>query len=177
MVLLLADSWLCCLLVLYAIGLLMFWPIGLVAMIALLTLEPIRSQAFLPGTMDVSPNFYAYRTWGGNWYITQRSHHRKKNMSCKEMQRDFLFDSDLIRLGLPKGKYCTITHAVVLKQLLKTPGICLIKQNAVYKSDLKRILTAMTKNRCKSCNNKCLAYKSEPRSFYKIEFEIKNPCQ
>lgn len=172
MILLINDSWLCCLLVIYIAGLLMFWPVALIALIALLILEPIRSQAFLPGTMDISPNFYAYRTWGGYWYITQRKTLLQEN--CRVKQRAFLQDSKIVKKGLSAGIYRMVTHSVVLKEVTKIPNVKILALQEAYTSDLKSILSAMTNRKCKKCKKRCMAYRAKPRKFYKVKFQVKS---
>lgn len=165
------DSWLCCLLAGYIAGSLFFLPAAAAALILLAFLEPVRSGCSLRAvTRNLTENFYAYRTWGGVWLITQK---RPRGHTCQENRQSFLKDKMQIQAGFPEGRYRALTHETVIRQLLRCPGITEWRQRPAYQADMRAILMWMSGGKCRRCVARCRAYRAIPRQFYLVEFSIK----
>lgn len=165
-----SDHWICILLCLYCIFLLICWPVSLVMAFLIVFLEPIRSSGKLPGTRKIGINFYAFKNLNGVWYITERR--PPADTTCHELRKSFLSDRQTAFHYFPSGKYKTITHDVVLHCIKKIPGVKIVKQELVYKRNLKPILSAITHNKCRHCVRPCAAFKMQQRPFYEIIFEV-----
>lgn len=164
------DSWLCFLLAGYIAGGLFFLPAAAAALLLLVMLEPVRSGCRLQAvTRDLTQNFYAYRTWGGVWFITQK---KPQGKTCRQNRQSFLIDRMQIQAGFPEGRYRALTHETVIRQLRRCPGITEWRQRPAYQADMRTILMSMSGGKCRRCAARCRAFRAAPRQFYLIEFRI-----
>lgn len=117
----------------------------------------------------VAENFYIVPSLRG-WHSIHQLR-ANKTIACKEIRRSLVHTGDLNAV-LPNGRYRVLSHETVLRRVRRTPGVCILKEMPMGKQDMKKTLNYMTHNRCKTCPEKCNAWRSEPREYYDVMFEI-----
>ncbi len=117
----------------------------------------------------VAENFYIVPSLRG-WHSIHQMR-ANKTATCKEIRRSLAHTGDL-NAFLPNGTYRVLSHESVLRRVRRTPGAHILKETPMGKQDMKKTLGYITSNRCKKCREKCSAWRTEPREYYDVMFEI-----
>ncbi len=106
-------------------------------------------------------------------FLYQKKRTGAKKVSCREHLRSLICDKYALDAALPAGEYKTITHDSALRVLRECKSIQMIGEPVpLYRKSLRSILQAQTGGRCKRCKTPCTPFRSVPRNFYLVHFEV-----